>query len=173
MEENKLKIVFMDCDGVINSTSYYISDRNPGNLNGQDGDIDHECVERVLRICKETGAKIVLSSDWRISWPGSLIRLEKAGFPEGLIIDKTPELIWTRMSMHDYMLSEEDEDYEFSRGREIDLWLKEHPDCTNYVILDDRIDFTEEQQPHFIHVNPMIGLTDDDVDIAIMTLNHH
>lgn len=173
MEENKLKIVFMDCDGVINSTSFYTSDRNPGNINGQEGDIDPECVERVLKICSETGTKIVLSSDWRISWPGSLIRLEKAGFPKGLIIDKTPELIWTMIGRHDYMLEEDDGRYEYSRGREIDMWLEAHPECTNYVILDDRMDFTEDQQPHFVHVNSYCGLTDEDTDIAIMILNHH
>lgn len=71
------------------------------------------------------------------------------------------------------MLGDDDGRYEFSRGKEIDMWLEAHPECTNFVILDDRMDFTEDQQPHFIHVNPMIGLTDDDADIAIMTLNHH
>ena len=171
MEKNKFKIVFMDCDGVLNSTSFYVSDRNPGNINGQEGDIDPECLERVLRICNETGAKIVLSSDWRITWPGARIRLERAGFPEGLIIDKTPFAWGNDMSLKQYMLDDIEDIY--SRGNEINLWLKEHPDCTNYVILDDRIDFTEEQQPHFVHVNPMVGLTDDNVDIAIMILNHH
>lgn len=68
---------------------------------------------------------------------------------------------------------EEDTRYEYSRGREIDMWLEAHPECTNYVIIDDRTDFTEEQQPHFVHVNPFCGITDDDADIAIMTLNHH
>ena len=95
------------------------------------------------------------------------------GLTRDIVIDKTPELIWTRMSMHDYMLSEEDEGYEFSRGKEIDLWLEAHPECTNFVIIDDRCDFTEEQEPHFVHVNRMYGLSDDNTDIAIMILNHH
>ena len=162
-----------DIDGVLNYTQWYVSDRNPGNLNGQEGDIDPMCVERVLRIVKETGAKVVISSDWRISWEGTLMRLERMGLTRDIVIDKTPELIWTRMSMHDYMLSEEDEGYEFSRGKEIDMWLESHPECTNFVIIDDRMDFTEEQEPHFVKVNPMCGLTDDNADIAIMTLNHH
>lgn len=95
------------------------------------------------------------------------------GLTRDIVIDKTPELIWTMMSRHDYMLSDEDERYEFSRGREIDMWLEEHPECTNFVIIDDRCDFTEDQRPHFVPVNSMIGLTDDNADIAIMTLNHH
>ncbi len=168
-----MKVIFLDIDGVLNYTQWYVSDRNPGNINGQEGDIDPMCVDRVLRICKETGAKVVISSDWRISWEGTLMRLERMGLTRDIVIDKTPELIWTRMSMHDYMLSEEDEGYEFSRGKEVDLWLEAHPECTNFVIIDDRMDFTDEQEPHFVKVNPMCGLTDDNVDIAIMTLNHH
>lgn len=168
-----MKIIFLDIDGVLNYTNWYVSDRNPGNLNGQEGDIDPLCVDRIVRICKETSAKIVISSDWRISWQGTLSRLERAGFPKGLIIDKTPELAWLKLGRHDYMLSDDDKGYEFSRGREIDLWLEAHPECENFVIIDDRRDFTEEQSPHLVHVNSMFGLTDDDADIAIMTLNHH
>lgn len=168
-----MKAIFLDIDGVLNYTQWYVSDRNPGNLNGQEGDIDPECVERVIRICKETGAKVVISSDWRISWEGTLMRLERMGLTRDIVIDKTPELIWTRISRHDYMLSDDNDDYEFSRGKEVDMWLQEHPECTNFVIVDDRMDFTKEQEPHFVHVNPMCGLTDYDADIAIMTLNHH
>lgn len=58
-----------------------------------------------------------------------------------------------------------------SRGSEIDDWLSQHQECDRYVILDDRKDFTEEQQPNFIHVNSMRGLDDDDVNFAIQILN--
>ena len=169
-----MKVIFLDNDGVLNYTDWYISDRNPGNLDGQDGDIDPLCVERVLRICNETDAKIVMSSDWRIAWPGSRIRLENAGFPKGLIIDKTHELIWCMISRENYMRDNSTEFcYQYSRGREIDMWLEGHPECTNYVILDDRSDFTEEQGPHYVHVDSNVGITDDDAEIAIMILKHH
>ena len=169
-----MKVIFLDCDGVLNYTFWYYSDLNPGNVDGTDGDIDPKCVERVVRICKETGAKIVLSSDWKLSWPGAKIRLEKAGFPEGLIIDKTPEGWTWGMSKREYLLGDDQDDSNiYHRGREIDMWLAEHEDVTNYAILDDRTDFTDEQQPHFVHVDPYYGLTDDHADIAIMILNHH
>ena len=166
-----MKIIFLDVDGVLNYTQWYVSDRNPGNLNGQEGDIDPECIERVMRIVKETGAKVVITSDWRISWGGTLDRLERMGLPRDVVIDKTPFAWGNDMSLKQYMLDDIDDIY--SRGNEVNLWLKEHPDCTNYTILDDRTDFTDEQQPHFVHINPMYGLTDDDADIAIMILNHH
>ena len=161
MEKKKIKVIFLDIDGTINSYDYYVSDRCTGNLNGVEGDIDPLCAERINRICKETGAKIVLSSDWRISWPYCIDRIEKGGINHGLIIDKTPEHMWVEFASEKYK----------SRGSEIDEWLSQHPECDRYVIIDDRKDFTEEQQPNFIHVNPMRGIDDIDVTFAIQILN--
>jgi hypothetical protein len=156
-----MKVIFLDIDGVLNYTQWYVSDRNPGNLNGEEGDIDPLCAERINNICQVTDAKIVLSSDWRISWPYCIDRLEKGGIKNGLVIDKTPEHMWNEFASEEYK----------SRGSEIDDWLSKHPECDRYVILDDRKDFTEEQQPNFIHVNSMRGLDDDDVNFAIKILN--
>lgn len=161
-----MKVIFLDCDGVLNYTKYYVTDIDSDNYNEDYADIDPKCVKRVLNICKETGAKIVISSDWRISWPGAKSRLERAGFSEGLIIDKTPEFMWRRFNGHSSNLDN-------SRGAEIEEWLNQHPECTNYVILDDREDFNEDELPHFVKVDPMYGLTDDHVKIAINILKHH
>ena len=156
-----MKVIFLDIDGVLNYTQWYVSDRNPGNLNGEEGDIDPLCAERINNICQVTDAKIVLSSDWRISWPYCIDRLEKGGIKNGLIIDKTPEHMWAEHSSEKYK----------SRGSEIDDWISQHPECNRYVILDDRTDFTEEQKPNFVHINSMYGLDDDDVKFAIQILN--
>ena len=143
----------MDVDGVLNYTKWYYDDRNPGNLYGQEGDIDPECVRRIVHVCMQTGAKIVLSSDWRIN-KSSIRRLERAGFPEGLIFSQTPELTW-----------------DCSRGEEIDMWLNEYPDTYDYVIIDDREDFSDEQKRlHFVHVNSDIGFTNKNMNKAIKTL---
>ena len=66
-----MKVIFLDIDGVLNYTKWYTDERNPGNLHGQEGDLDPLCVDRIIRICEETGAKVVISSDWRISWYGT------------------------------------------------------------------------------------------------------
>lgn len=159
----KNKIIFMDVDGVLNYTKWYYDDRNPGNLYGQEGEIDPECVRRIVNICEKTGAKIVLSSDWRID-KNSIKRLERAGFPEGLIFSQTPELIWD--CFNPYACTD------YSRGREIDIWLNEHPDTYDYVIIDDREDFSDEQKRlHYIHVDPYIGFTDKNMEDAICILS--
>lgn len=153
-----MKVLFLDIDGVLNYLNWYNDDRNPGNLNGQESDLDPDCVDRIIRICDETGAKVVISSDWKLSWYGTLDRLGKFGLTEEYIIDKTPDF---GNNVH------------VSRGYEIDAWLQCHPECTNFVIVDDRTDFTDDQHPHFIHIDRETGITDDDADIAIMTLKHH
>ena len=159
-----MKIVFLDIDGCLNSHDYYMSDRCTGNLHGQEGDIDPLCAERINKICHETGAKIVLSSDWRINWPYCIDRIERGGVEKGLIIDKTPEHGWIEHCGKDFL------DYT-SRGSEIEDWLFNHSECEGYVIIDDRKDFMENQQSNFVHVNPMRGLDDDDVNFAIQILN--
>ena len=58
-----------------------------------------------------------------------------------------------------------------SRGAEINDWLEAHPECTNYVIIDDRTDFNENQNDNFVHINSMYGITDEDMNKAIAILN--
>lgn len=161
-----MKIIFLDIDGILNYTEWYVSDRNPGNLYGQEGDIDPLCSKRINTICRETGAKIVLSSDWRISWPYCIDRLEKGGIEKGLIVDKTPEHMWIQHRTNDFV------DWT-SRGAEIEDWLSQHPECDEFAIIDDRTDFTEEQKEHFVHVDSMYGIDDYDVKFAIQILNRN
>lgn len=167
-----MKVIFLDIDGVLNYTKWYTDDRNPGNLYGQEGDLDPLCIDRVIRICEETGAKVIISSDWRISWYGTQIRLGRMGLDENFVVDKTPEFIWRHLSKHDYFNEDYEETYDYSRGAEVDAWLAAHPECINFVIIDDRTDFTDKQKEHFVHVDSMWGLTDDHVKLAINILNH-
>lgn len=148
----------MTVDGILNYTLWYYDDRNPGNLNGEEGDIDPLCVERINLLCEKSGAKIVVSSDWRISssWQS---RLEKAGLKN--IIDKTPITIFGNYG----------KTYHFSRGEEIDMWLQWYPEISNYVIIDDREDMMEHQLDHFVKVNPYRGFTDEDMEKAILILD--
>lgn len=163
-----MKIIFLDVDGCLNHMDYYMSDRCTGNLHGEEGDIDPLCADRINKICHETGAKIVLSSDWRINWPHCIDRIERGGIKKGLIVDKTPEHGWVCITSDS--LADELKSWR-TRGSEIEDWLSQHPECENFVIIDDRMDFTEEQWEHFVHVNSMHGIDDDDVKFAINILN--
>ena len=151
-------IIFLDCDGCINSKQWYISDLaqslefkcNPKN----DPDIDPNVIQRINKLCELTGAKIVVSSSWRID-PYYKIRLENAGLKN--IIGCTPEFDFKNV-------------LNYSRGIEIQEWLDNH-DEVNYIIIDDELDFTEEQQKHFIHTDYNLGFTKDDFNRAYELIN--
>ena len=155
-----MKVIFLDIDGVLNYTQWYTNNRNPGNINGEEGDLDPLCVNRIINICNNTGAKVVISSDWRISWYGTQLRLARMGLDENYILDKTPERIWITIPGFDH-----------SRGAEINDWLEMHPECDKYIIIDDRTDFKSNQQKHFIHIDYHCGITDEDMNKAINILN--
>jgi hypothetical protein len=152
------RVVFLDVDGVLNYTLWYLDDRNPGNLNGEEGDIDPLCVERINILCEKLSAKIVVSSDWRVctNWQS---RLEKAGLKN--IIDKTPITLFGNYGRT----------YHFTRGEEIDMWLQWHPGVKNYVIIDDREDMMKDQMDHFVKVNSYRGFSDEDLEKAMFILN--
>lgn len=144
--------------GVLNYTLWYYDDRNPGNLNGQEGEIDPLCVDRINLLCEKMQAQIVISSDWRIA-TNYKERLERAGLKN--IIDKTPVTLFGTYGST----------YHFTRGEEIQMWLEWHPATKNYVIIDDRDDMTCEQLSHFVKVNPYRGFTDDDLEKAMQILD--
>jgi hypothetical protein len=60
-----------------------------------------------------------------------------------------------------------------TRGNEIEHWIKDNlqnEENFNFVIVDDRTDFKKSQKKHFVHVNPKIGFTDDDMNKTIEIL---
>lgn len=155
-----MKVLFLDIDGVLNHSEWYSSGRNPGNLDGNEGDIDPQCAGRVASVCRRTGAKIVVSSDWRISWASTQARLSRMGLGSDVVIGCTPDHTMLRMFRG----------VDASRGGEVEEWLQSHPECEEYVIVDDRTDFTDEQKQHMVTVDSEIGITDDDVEMAVAIL---
>ena len=67
--------IFFDIDSVLNSETWYQS-YHPNVI---DKDLDPKCIERLNRICSETGAYLVMSSDWRYDFNCSCKRLYNAG----------------------------------------------------------------------------------------------
>lgn len=105
---------------------------------------------------------IVVSSTWRLSHPLSMLRfmLTMHGLT-GPVIDVTPDLNQGRC-----------------RGHEIQHWLDHSAPqlfepwgrVESFVILDDDDDMAN-LLPRLVLTDPMVGLTDDDVDRAIDMLN--
>lgn len=145
-----MKIIFLDCDGVINYTRWYTSEEYMNLAPDAELDIDPKVVERLNNLCYYTRAQIVISSSWKID-KYYKSRLEKAGLEN--IIDKTPDFVFYTGA-------------DYCRGDEIAAWLRWHDRIENYIIIDDCKDFYDDQLPHFLHINPMYGFTDDDYLVA-------
>ena len=131
-----MKYLFLDIDGVLNHEEWY-RDRSPKYKYDfwWENCFDPECVKRVNKILQETGAELVISSSWRLD-TNLKQYFEKVGLPT--TFDRTP------------IVYKEDDGWA-DRGEEIEAFISFHP-CDNYVILDDDMDFTEDQiQNHFVH----------------------
>lgn len=154
-----MKVIFLDIDGVLN---LYCESRD------EYGCCFHQhLVDNLKRLIDKTGAKIVISSTWRFS--GLVIMKEmweKRNLP-GEVIGITPNF------MKHYGTT-------LCRGKEIDSYLEEHPEITNYVILDDDSDMEPHQLKNFVmtsgntdHSDPVdigYGLTKECTDLAIEIL---
>lgn len=149
-----MKTIFTDVDGVINTRNTKAI--SPSGYRG----ISDKLVKKLKAIVDDTGAKVVLSSDWRLldHYDNKDFHYlkQKLYYKGGIkIFDYTPDIHWEK------------------RGQEIRRWLAEHP-VDNFVVLDD-IDFPdfyfEDFMDHVIIVNERTGLTDENVKQAIAILN--
>jgi hypothetical protein len=130
-----MKIIFLDIDGVITSarTGWY--------------NWDIYGINFLRWVCKNSDAKIVISSTWRFNHNKEFFQTI---FGEYLHNDyMTPDLVKFEKGI--YLSS--------SRGNEIKFWLDQHEGLIEkYLILDDDGDMLEEQLPYFIQTEPMDGL---------------
>ena len=122
-----MKIVFLDFDGVLNSKRWFTI---AGNVRKQ-WHLDEDLIQNLNQITKSTDAKIVLSTSWRTMYPFPDIiqALEDRGCLAD-VIAKTPDLSGTGLG----------DSFFVPRGHEIEAWLRDHPEVTNIVILDDEPD---------------------------------
>lgn len=139
----KLKVIFLDIDGVMNNESCFTTQRMDP--------IDPNAIKLLNRLVMDTDACIVISSSWRIGHPLHYLQIifERAGFefPER-IIGATMEIIG-----HDK-----------TRGQEIAMWLEQVP-VDSFVIFDDDDDM-EPVQDHLIQTTFEQGLLQEHIDKA-------
>ncbi len=149
-----MKLIFLDFDGVLNSINYARRTRQIGEMSTT-YDIDPAAAERIRRLVFETGAKIVVSSTWRIIH--NLQSLQRIlgvfNIPAKDVIGVTP-----RMNA--------------DRGHEIQAWL----DCTeedieSFVIIDDSSDMAHLLL-NLVHTSWRSGFLDAHVELARDMLNN-
>jgi hypothetical protein len=157
-----MKIIFLDFDGVLNSAQsaqFWHSRRDqaawedamyrdwPGTLKEYIAmEFCPIAFSNVEELVKRTGAKIVVSSTWRIGETVETLKeiLKPSQIIASAVIGKT-------------------ESFSNVRGNEIKKWvdswnnmIKNDP-ITNYVIIDDDSDMLEEQKTSFVKTSSLHG----------------
>jgi len=134
----KMKIIFLDIDGVLNVISQGWDDF---------GSLFHKHFEDNLRmIIEKTGAKIVISSTWKSDGLKRMQEMWKHRNLPGKVIDITPDCI-------EIVNKGICEFYDLvDRGHEIQYWIDTH-NIDNYVILDDDNDMLDNQRNNFVRTS--------------------
>ena len=160
------KIIFLDFDGVLNTSRWdrYATIDRYGYV------FDPDVVANLAEIIRETGAEIVVSSSWKSMGLAMLQDMWKDRKLPGKIIDVTPNTMGDEFLLHaDF----DNMDLLSIRGQEIKEWLMLHGrDVSHFTILDDMKDVLKEQEPYFVWIDPEEGITQDNALQAIMTLNN-
>ena len=163
-----MKIIFLDIDGVLNSELYFRGYcRYPSTtIKHPQNHIDRGAVETLNTLIKNTDAKVVVSSTWRLSYSKEELQgfLNEFGFA-GEVIGVTPDYSRALNTV---------------RGNEILGWIRDNDTLlcksydayAEYVILDDDTDMLFWQRNNFVHVDRYCGITPTIVRKATRILNN-
>jgi len=136
------KVLFLDIDGVLNSKIFYKYLYKPENGESR---FDPYCVILVKKLIEEFSLKIVISSTWR---DGAINRLMKElndnNFMEYLHEDWLTPIVRPA-----------------NRGKEIELWLGNHPEVEDYIILDDNVNIMDHQMDKFVKTSMHMGMVQE------------
>ena len=146
-----LKIIFLDVDGVLNS--------NLTQRRTTDGFIfvSGRHIKNLKRIIDATGAKVVLSSSWRMG--------RDDPSRNGDFLELRDELQRYGISFYGFT----SELRSCDRGAEISQWLEEHPDVTDYAVIDDSTQISPHED-RWVRTSISLGLREEDVPKAIAIL---
>jgi len=142
-----MKVIFLDFDGVINNWN-------------NDYIVDFENVKYLLEIVRSTDASIVATSSNKYSFQVNGINLEDSVFYKYIKLLKN------------YGIEISDITPFVCKNRELEIitYLKEHPDITDFLILDDDY-IMEELREHQVFLDWYNGICDCHVIPSIDILN--
>lgn len=138
-----MNIIFLDVDGVLNSTNKLMEVYNATHRphSGYSYPFDEKCLQNLKLLVQMTEAKLVITSTWRKNEEGINILLNelKKYDLEQAVLGTTPIL-------------------NASREIEIKTFLSSNSLDYNFIILDDENDF-DDLGLHLVKTNMQFGLT--------------
>ena len=173
-----MKIIFLDVDGVLNTSETYINMLNRYNKTKQvDIDIDEFRLEYLKTILDNTDAKVVLSSSWR----GGFIKQNNKVVPRSCKGKKLYNLL-TKYNIELYDLTPNIYS-DINREAQINYWLSSNNDIDNFIIIDDEPNLYNclinkliktskvKDNEMLMYMDDCIGLCEEHINQAIDMLN--
>jgi DNA-binding CsgD family transcriptional regulator len=151
-----MKVVFLDFDGVLNSVEFM--QRDPGPFDR----LDPVAVARLDTLVRRSGARVVVSSTWRLQHSVQDLhrRLAELGFT-GEVAGVTPELRAAVVRNADPCEV---------RCMEIQAWLAASAEpVRRFVVLDDTA--LDDLAPYLVRTDFLTGLGDEHVEQALALLS--
>lgn len=185
----RIKVIFLDIDGVLNSQRFYESMEKQKRLEFHDkyGESFDELSSSLLnKLITETGAKVVVSSTWRHQGLDAMKQMWIDRGMKGEVIAITPDFRFFKTTSRNGI---DDYDVTIPRGLEIEWYYEtihnfrhwnwdgpyvqeQKAKCTldTYVIFDDDSDMLYQQKDNFVHCTNMNGLTEVEYEKAYKIL---
>lgn len=169
MSNEKIKVLFLDVDGVLNSNNNLLFDHV----------IENDKLQILKSIVERTNAKLVLSSNWRCE-TRALVKLwtalENAGLtlygitPFGVKINDMQQTPWKDVQRCDDFIFEDDVNND--RGAEIAWWIwRRREKIDKFAIVDDEdIDIRKYFPNNIVKTGFSTGLTSKDAAKIIKML---
>ena len=176
------KILFLDIDGVLNSSDWYSSDdaQELRHIKSDNEDrknykfhFDPRKVDLLSQIIDSTDCQIVISSSWRknrtVEKLQEIFKIVGFSYPEKIVGSTDVFYSWLKEGVHCSSV----------RGLEIRVWLEKNREFVNplyaktyrYCILDDNSDMLLDQQNNFVKCTNQEGLTLELANRVIQILN--
>lgn len=183
-----MRVLFLDVDGVLNSSAY-LELRAAARANGDWAQLlDPAACALLNDVLAATGARIVLSSDWRFRVE-SLVHMERMLRARGAlcaeIVGQTPDIVrrckdegvafrlrWLSEQLRAGRELADIKTWPWAgRGDEILAWLAEHPNVERYAVVDDDDAGMREAATRLVQTDPAVGLTQANADALVALLN--
>lgn len=150
-----MKIIFLDFDGVISTNRAWIAQEHIKHFDMRW--LDPIACGLIAKLCARYDYKIVVTSTWRkYGYERVSACLSIVGLFEYLHDDWCTQDLWSSGSSSG------------SRPLEIDAWLLDNSDVTDYLIIDDdSFDWTDQQRNNWIKTNQLDGFSTLDFEKVI------
>lgn len=162
-----MKVIFLDVDGVLNSEVEFREAANKGIKTS--AIIGDEHLKLLKHIVNVTGARIVVSSTWRLG----VTRTPNGVFRGDSYFEKLKD----DLKRFDIEILDVTPNLNGERGDEIKRWIsnyeKDHPKLESFVILDDDSDMGEFTETNLVHTSFKDGLQVSHMKKAINILGEN